>query len=927
MKLKQDCVVCIIEQSSATPHSMHAHWASLDNAGDSRAPARYGHSLTSFNVDGNVYLVCFGGTAADGITGQVNSVVCWKSARGWHEVSLAGTAPEARAWHGAAASDHRLFIFGGNRWITSAGDPRPERKALDDLWVLDTRSWVWRQIRPASPTAPWPARRGAMGLAWHDNALLVYGGRGDASSFLGDLWMYNESANTWRDVTPPKRYKAPLPRVLATFVSTPYGVFIYGGARPGATPTARLPLCDLWHLKEMLPGAADGEDGPSFMWEDCNRMPMCSAEHAAAADSGPVLLRTPVAADRVVVGHDAHAWTFMEPSHIVVWSGLLGRMPKKSMLMPSPPPAQLTGNLFVIDVSAIERGWSMLPPQRIWSQHGAASRATLPRRWAAMAALGPGRVVVHGGLAQDKTVVGAAAVLQIEEAAHSVPPHVPADSAGSGAPDLISFDDEPSAQQPPSPASESSTATSAPPASPTPARPPGAPATRAPAAPAPPGGKALSAASSPVPARAVSPGKAGSPGRSNVMFSVLGGMRKSVETFSTEAVNVLSRVTGGQSQEQPLPGAAPSEEPAPAAQVRYSAPPDLSVPPQPAPTPPASTDSGVPAEYIAQWVSIHGSAASSSVQVLVPTTDRLTTPRRAAPPAQQRPAAPSVEPPPLPQQPAAEADSAGPAVDALTPPGLTLRISSGNAADAADSEGELESPVSLWISPGRAGPPGAPRGHSREPSPLRSEAGQGGASEAVRDVLQEMLDRVEEQLAEGRAAEPEFQFAALPHAAVPDKPAAWPPAPTPEAAPLLDAGVARGTGSLAAPPERELPTAFVQDMLMTDPVQALGLRVMHAPGATLEFVSLEEAKTELRRRACSWLEAVPVASCLRCKDVHALFTEYKRLAPLAMTLVGQPGQPVLGTLAHLSQKDLRMRDITTMLSEYKQLRKVAIAKR
>lgn len=36
-----------------------------------------------------------------------------------------------------------------------------------------------------------------MGLAWHDNALLVYGGRGDASSFLGDLWMYSEATNTW----------------------------------------------------------------------------------------------------------------------------------------------------------------------------------------------------------------------------------------------------------------------------------------------------------------------------------------------------------------------------------------------------------------------------------------------------------------------------------------------------------------------------------------------------------------------------------------------------------------------------------------------------------------------------------------------------------------------------------------------------------
>lgn len=55
-----------------------------------------------------------------------------------------------------------------------------------------------------------------------------------------------------------------------------------------------------------------------------------------------------------------------------------------------------------------------------------------------------------------------------------------------------------------------------------------------------------------------------------------------------------------------------------------------------------------------------------------------------------------------------------------------------------------------------------------------------------------------------------------------------------------------GGNPAGGPAQSELPTAFVQDMLMTDPVQALGLRVTRAPGATLEFVSLEEAKTELR---------------------------------------------------------------------------------
>lgn len=59
-----------------------------------------------------------------------------------------------------------------------------------------------------------------------------------------------------------------------------------------------------------------------------------------------------------------------------------------------------------------------------------------------------GRVVVHGGLAQDKSVVGAAAVLEIEVAAPaSHPAAAPSlsDSAASSQPDLISFDDEPAA--------------------------------------------------------------------------------------------------------------------------------------------------------------------------------------------------------------------------------------------------------------------------------------------------------------------------------------------------------------------------------------------------------------------------------------------------------------------------------------------------
>lgn len=46
-------------------------------------------------------------------------------------------------------------------------------------------------------------------------------------------------------------------------------------------------------------------------------------------------------------------------------------------------------------------------------------------------------------------------------------------------------------------------------------------------------------------------------------------------------------------------------------------------------------------------------------------------------------------------------------------------------------------------------------------------------------------------------------------------------------------------------PDKDVPTAYVQDMLTTDPVHELGLRVTRLSSSTLEFVSLSEAKTEL----------------------------------------------------------------------------------
>lgn len=47
--------------------------------------------------------------------------------------------------------------------------------------------------------------------------------------------------------------------------------------------------------------------------------------------------------------------------------------------------------------------------------------------------------------------------------------------------------------------------------------------------------------------------------------------------------------------------------------------------------------------------------------------------------------------------------------------------------------------------------------------------------------------------------------------------------------------------------DKDLQTAFVQDMLSTDPVVALGMRVAAASGsAVLEYISIDEARADLR---------------------------------------------------------------------------------
>jgi hypothetical protein len=171
-------------------------------------------------------------------------------------------------------------------------------------------------------------------------------------------------------------------------------------------------------------------------------------------------------------------------------------------------------------------------------------------------------------------------------------------------------------------------------------------------------------------------------------------------------------------------------------------------------------------DMISRWLWVNGSAADCTVKVLVATSDRLTNPRAAmdahegAAGAGKAPATTSDDP--------ASADGAAHSGHARQ-----LTVQTGDAG-ASDSGGDVDSPVSLWISPSPT------CGHS--PLHLGAFSSSPDAQEptllAVRAIVGDMLDRVAEAAATRNTAPPhsqeEFQFDTLPHAAGPEQPTVWP---------------------------------------------------------------------------------------------------------------------------------------------------------
>ncbi|CAI5463569.1 unnamed protein product, partial [Closterium sp. Yama58-4] len=166
-------------------------WTRLAAQGDVPA-AREGHAAA--RVEGLVYV--FGGCGKAGEGGTVDETyyndvhVFNPDTMRWARVATTGTAPSPRDSHSCCAWGNQLIVFGGE-------DSR--NCYLSDVFVLDTSSLVWREVR-ARGQKPLP-RAGHVAVT-AGRYMVVFGGFTDERRLFNDLHVLDLSSEHWQQYTP-----------------------------------------------------------------------------------------------------------------------------------------------------------------------------------------------------------------------------------------------------------------------------------------------------------------------------------------------------------------------------------------------------------------------------------------------------------------------------------------------------------------------------------------------------------------------------------------------------------------------------------------------------------------------------------------------------------------------------------------------------
>ncbi|KAL4379864.1 hypothetical protein GQ457_02G039010 [Hibiscus cannabinus] len=207
----------------------------------------------------------------------------------WVSPPISGQRPKARYQHGAAVVQDKMYVYGGNH----------NGRYLNDLHVLDFRSWTWSKIEakvgPQSVESPSPINiapcSGHSLIPW-ENKLLSIAGHMKNSSETIQVKVFDLQTGTWSML---KTYgQAPVSRggQSVTLVGTTLVLF-------GGQDANRSPLNDLYIL-----------DLETMTWDEIDAVgvpPSPRSDHAAAVNAGRYLF---------VFGGSSNA-TFFNDLHVL----------------------------------------------------------------------------------------------------------------------------------------------------------------------------------------------------------------------------------------------------------------------------------------------------------------------------------------------------------------------------------------------------------------------------------------------------------------------------------------------------------------------------------------------------------------------------------------------------------------------------------
>ncbi|XP_023538237.1 acyl-CoA-binding domain-containing protein 4 isoform X2 [Cucurbita pepo subsp. pepo] len=155
----------------------------------------------------------------------------------WISPPVSGLRPKARYEHGAAVIQDKMYIFGGNH----------NGRYLNDLHVLDMRSWAWTKLEaktqsPESPPEKLTPCAGHSLISWEHKLLSVAGHTKDPSEAI-QVRVFDVQTSTWSNL---KTYgKPPVSRGGQSVTLVGTSLVIFGGQDAKRTLLNDLHILDL----------------------------------------------------------------------------------------------------------------------------------------------------------------------------------------------------------------------------------------------------------------------------------------------------------------------------------------------------------------------------------------------------------------------------------------------------------------------------------------------------------------------------------------------------------------------------------------------------------------------------------------------------------------------------------------------------------